>query len=63
MNKELRKVIKNAITTATKVDGYSQVIIMERMEVMVIQENMKVAVLNGQEKSLEKQLRFGKMEF
>ena len=47
MNKELRKVIKNAITTATKVDGYSQVIIMERMEVMVIQENMKVAVLNG----------------
>lgn len=29
MNKELRKVIKNAIITATKLDGYSQVIIME----------------------------------
>ena len=26
MNKELRKVIKNAIITATKLDGYSQVI-------------------------------------
>lgn len=29
MNKELRKVIKNAIITATKLDGYGQVIIME----------------------------------
>lgn len=29
MNKELRKVIKNAIITATRVDGYSQVIIYE----------------------------------
>ena len=29
MNKELRKVIKNAIFTATKIDGYNQVIIME----------------------------------
>jgi hypothetical protein len=29
MCNELKKVIKNAIITATKVDGYSQVIIME----------------------------------